>query len=109
MNGPQATAPYPTTLRIDASVAKQLFLGHMARNVRGLDRNDDAAIEHLAGAVLVHDGYMWDVIWTHRENCCNPETIAKPAEALRHSAQTRFDSLIRSDHSARALTGWGLA
>ncbi|MEO6927417.1 MAG: acyl-CoA dehydrogenase family protein, partial [Rhodanobacter sp.] len=34
----------------------------MARNVRGLDRNEDAAIEHLAGAVLAHDGYMWDVI-----------------------------------------------
>lgn len=34
----------------------------MARNVRGLERNEDAAIEQLAGAVLAHDGYMWDVI-----------------------------------------------
>ncbi|THD10035.1 acyl-CoA dehydrogenase family protein [Rhodanobacter lindaniclasticus] len=34
----------------------------MARNVRGLERNEDAAIEQLAGAVLVHDGYLWDVI-----------------------------------------------
>lgn len=34
----------------------------MARNVRGLDRNEDAAIEQLAGAVLAHDGYMQDVI-----------------------------------------------
>ncbi|EIL97441.1 acyl-CoA dehydrogenase [Rhodanobacter thiooxydans] len=34
----------------------------MARNVRGLERNEDEAIEQLAGAVLAHDGYMWDVI-----------------------------------------------
>jgi len=34
----------------------------MARNVRGRDRNEDAAVEQLAGAVLAHDGYMWDVI-----------------------------------------------
>ncbi|MEO8858009.1 MAG: acyl-CoA dehydrogenase family protein [Burkholderiaceae bacterium] len=34
----------------------------MARNVRGLERNEDAAIERLAGAVLANDGYMWDVI-----------------------------------------------
>ena len=34
----------------------------MARNVRGLERNEDAAVEHLAGAVLANDGYMWDVI-----------------------------------------------
>jgi len=34
----------------------------MARNVRGLERNEDAAIEQLAGAVLAHDGYLWDVI-----------------------------------------------
>ncbi|HEY8327314.1 MAG TPA: acyl-CoA dehydrogenase family protein [Rhodanobacter sp.] len=34
----------------------------MARNVRGLERNEDAMIERLAGAVLAHDGYMWDVI-----------------------------------------------
>ena len=34
----------------------------MARNVRGLDRNEDAAIERLAGAVLDHGGYPWDVI-----------------------------------------------
>lgn len=34
----------------------------MARNVRGLERNEDAKIEQLAGAVLAHDGYMWDVI-----------------------------------------------
>ncbi|AGG89569.1 acyl-CoA dehydrogenase family protein [Rhodanobacter denitrificans] len=34
----------------------------MARNVRGLERNEDAAIEQLAGAVLAHDRYMWDVI-----------------------------------------------
>jgi acyl-CoA dehydrogenase family member 9 len=34
----------------------------MARNVRGLERNEDEAIERLAGAVLANDGYMWDVI-----------------------------------------------
>ena len=34
----------------------------MARNVRGLERNEDEAIEQLAGAVLAHDGYLWDVI-----------------------------------------------
>ncbi|QRP62567.1 acyl-CoA dehydrogenase family protein [Rhodanobacter sp. FDAARGOS 1247] len=34
----------------------------MARNVRGLERNEDAAVEQLAGAVLANDGYMWDVI-----------------------------------------------
>ncbi len=34
----------------------------MARNVRGLERNEDEAIERLAGAVLAHDGYLWDVI-----------------------------------------------
>ncbi|MEO7064574.1 MAG: acyl-CoA dehydrogenase family protein [Dokdonella sp.] len=34
----------------------------MARNVRGLDRNEDEAIEQLAGAVLTQGGYMWDVI-----------------------------------------------
>ena len=34
----------------------------MARNVRGLDRNEDGAIEQLAGAVLDHGGYLWDVI-----------------------------------------------
>ncbi|OHE82508.1 MAG: acyl-CoA dehydrogenase [Lysobacterales bacterium RIFOXYA1_FULL_68_6] len=34
----------------------------MARNVRGLERNEDEAIERLAGSVLANDGYMWDVI-----------------------------------------------
>ncbi|WP_082542751.1 acyl-CoA dehydrogenase family protein [Rhodanobacter sp. Root561] len=34
----------------------------MSRNVRGLERNEDAAVEQLAGAVLANDGYMWDVI-----------------------------------------------
>ena len=34
----------------------------MSRNVRGLDRNDDAAIERLAGAVLDRGGYPFDVI-----------------------------------------------
>lgn len=34
----------------------------MARNVRGLDRNEDAAIERLAGMVLARDGYPWDVL-----------------------------------------------
>jgi len=34
----------------------------MARNVRGLDRNEDAAIERLATMVLARDGYPWDVI-----------------------------------------------
>lgn len=34
----------------------------MARNVRGLDRNEDEAIEQLAGAVLAHGDYLWDVI-----------------------------------------------
>ncbi|WEN14215.1 acyl-CoA dehydrogenase family protein [Rhodanobacter sp. AS-Z3] len=34
----------------------------MARNVRGLERNEDAAVEQLAGAVLANNGYMWDVI-----------------------------------------------
>ena len=34
----------------------------MARNVRGLDRNEDEAIDQLAGAVLAHGGYLWDVI-----------------------------------------------
>ncbi|HZY32324.1 MAG TPA: acyl-CoA dehydrogenase, partial [Rhodanobacter sp.] len=33
----------------------------MARNVRGLERNEDAAIEQLAGTVLANGGYMWDV------------------------------------------------
>ena len=34
----------------------------MARNVRGLDRNEDEAIERLAGMVLERGGYPWDVI-----------------------------------------------
>ena len=34
----------------------------MVRNVRGLDRNEDEAIERLAGAVLERSGYPWDVI-----------------------------------------------
>ena len=34
----------------------------MSRNVRGLDRNDDAAIERLAGAVLERGSYPFDVI-----------------------------------------------
>jgi len=34
----------------------------MARNVRGLERNEDAAIERLAGMVLERGGYPWDVI-----------------------------------------------
>lgn len=34
----------------------------MARNVRGLDRNEDAAIERLATMVLERDGYPWDVV-----------------------------------------------
>lgn len=34
----------------------------MVRNVRGLDRNEDAATERLAGAVLEWSGYPWDVI-----------------------------------------------
>ena len=34
----------------------------MARNTRGLERNEDAAIEQLAGAVLANNGYMWDVL-----------------------------------------------
>jgi alkylation response protein AidB-like acyl-CoA dehydrogenase len=34
----------------------------MSRNVRGLDRNDDAAIERLAGAVLERGNYPFDVI-----------------------------------------------
>jgi alkylation response protein AidB-like acyl-CoA dehydrogenase len=34
----------------------------MARNVRGLDRNEDEAIERLATMVLARDGYPWDVI-----------------------------------------------
>lgn len=34
----------------------------MVRNVRGLDRNEDAAIERLATMVLERDGYPWDVL-----------------------------------------------
>jgi alkylation response protein AidB-like acyl-CoA dehydrogenase len=34
----------------------------MSRNVRGLDHNDDAAIERLAGAVLAQGSYAFDVI-----------------------------------------------
>lgn len=34
----------------------------MARNLRGLERNEDAAIEQLAGAVLAQGTYLWDVI-----------------------------------------------
>jgi acyl-CoA dehydrogenase family protein 9 len=34
----------------------------MSRNVRGLDRNEDAAIERLAGAILERGAYPWDVI-----------------------------------------------
>ncbi|HST27560.1 MAG TPA: acyl-CoA dehydrogenase family protein [Rudaea sp.] len=34
----------------------------MSRNVRGLDHNDDAAIERLAGAVLAQGNYAFDVI-----------------------------------------------
>jgi acyl-CoA dehydrogenase family protein 9 len=34
----------------------------MSRNVRGLDRNEDDAIERVAGAVLERGTYPWDVI-----------------------------------------------
>ncbi len=34
----------------------------VACNVRSLERSEDVAIEQLAGAVLAHGGYMWDVI-----------------------------------------------
>ena len=34
----------------------------MSRNVRGLDHNDDKAIERLAGAVLERGSYPFDVI-----------------------------------------------
>ena len=34
----------------------------MARNVRGLQRNEDELVERLAGAVLQRGGYAWDVI-----------------------------------------------
>ncbi|MFC7300694.1 acyl-CoA dehydrogenase family protein [Cognatiluteimonas weifangensis] len=34
----------------------------MARNVRGLERNEDEAIERLAVATLARGGYGWDVI-----------------------------------------------
>lgn len=34
----------------------------MARNVRGLERNEDEAMEQLAGEVLARGVYMWDVI-----------------------------------------------
>jgi alkylation response protein AidB-like acyl-CoA dehydrogenase len=34
----------------------------MARNVRGLERNEDELVERLASAVLQRGGYAWDVI-----------------------------------------------
>lgn len=34
----------------------------MARNVRALERNEDEAVEQLAGAVLAQGHYLWDVI-----------------------------------------------
>jgi acyl-CoA dehydrogenase family protein 9 len=34
----------------------------MNRNVRGITRNEDEAIEKIAGAVIAQGGYLWDVI-----------------------------------------------
>jgi acyl-CoA dehydrogenase family protein 9 len=34
----------------------------MARNVRGFEHNEDAAIESIAGAILERGGYPWDVL-----------------------------------------------
>jgi hypothetical protein len=34
----------------------------MARNRRGLERNEDAQTERLAADVLARGGYAWDVI-----------------------------------------------
>ncbi len=34
----------------------------MARSVRGLDRNEDEAMDRLAGTILDNNGYAWDVL-----------------------------------------------
>jgi hypothetical protein len=34
----------------------------MARNVRGLTRNEDAPLDALAGFILERGSYAWDVI-----------------------------------------------
>ncbi len=50
----------------------------MARNVRGLDRNEDAAIEPLAGAVLAYDDYRRDVVQARPENGSDTAPVASP-------------------------------
>ena len=68
----------------------EVFVRHarrrMARNVRGLDRNEDAAIEPnedaaiepLARAVLAYDGQRWDVVQARPENGSDTAPVASP-------------------------------